>query len=157
MKAFSVESTKNFMKELLVGEKFDDFLLEEATIKTYNTFKIDGRILPEFYEDYEFGYEFSLWKNMKGICFDLIKGKQVPVGFHFVLQLAPEKVQQILRLGGSTTPADMVKSFTLNIKYQNNEITLVTATAFNTFIMDKTPDALWDNYIEQFLQSTANL
>lgn len=158
MKAFSIESTKNFMKEFLIGDRFDDFFLEEATIKTYNTFKIDGRILPEFYDDYEFGSEFSLWKDMKGICFDLIKGKQVPVGFHFVLQLSPEKIEQILRLGGSATNSSMVKSFTLNIKFQNNEITVVTATSFNTFIMDKTPDILWDDYVERFLgELTTNL
>ena len=151
MKAFNVESTKNFMKELLVGSRFDEFLLEEATIKTYNTFSIDGRIIPEFFDDYEFGYEFSLWKNMKGICFDLIKGKQIPVSFHFILQSTPELVEQILKSGDSSTSPESIKSFTLNIKFVSDEITLVTATSFNTFVMDKTPDILWDKYIESFL------
>lgn len=155
MKAYTIESTKNFMGKLLGSTVFDDFLLEEASVRTYNTFTIDGRIIPEFFDDYEFGYEFSEWKDIKPICFDLIKGHRLPVACHFILQLKPEKIEQILRLGGSTVSADMVKSFTLNIKYQNNEVTLITATSFKTFIMDKTPDILWDEYIDEFV--TKNL
>lgn len=154
MIALNIENTKNFMSKLLGTQAFDDFLLEEATIKTYNTFNIDGRVIPEFYDDYEFGYEFSTWKDIRPICFDLIKGKSLPVYCHFVLQLKPEKVEQILRLGQSPVSKDVVKSFTLNIKYNaNNEVTIITATSFNTFIMDKSPDNLWDKYIEDFISS----
>lgn len=152
MIALSIENTKNFMSKLLGTEAFDDFLLEEAVIRTYNTFTIDGRVVPEFFDDYEFGYEFSTWKDIRPICFDLIKGKTLPVYCHFVLQLKPEIVEQILRLGSSPTSKDMVKSFNLNIKYNaNNEVTVITATSFNTFLLDKTPDALWDRYVEDFI------
>ena len=151
MKAFTIDNTKVFMTQLLTKDTFDDFLLEEAVIKTYNTFTIDGRIVPEFFDDYEFGYEFSEWKDIKPICFDLIKGKQIPVSFHFVLQLKPEKIEQILRDGDSSFSSDSVKSFTLNIRFANNEITAVTATSLKTFIMDKTADEIWDNYMEAFI------
>lgn len=150
MKAIEIESTKNFMGKLLGSEVFDDFLLEEATIKTFNTFTIDGRVIPEFYDDFEFGYEFSLWKDIRPVCFDLIKGKQLPVSCHFVLQLKPEKVEQILRLGNSPTSFEMVKSFTLNIKYIGGAVTLISATSMKTFVMDQTPDRLWDEYVEEF-------
>ena len=151
MKAFSVDNTKNFMAHLLARETFDDFLLEEATIKTYNTFSINGRVIPEFYDDYEFSYEFSEWKNLKSICFDLIKGKTTPVAFQFVLQIKPELVEKILKEGGSSVSPSLVKSFTLNIRYINSEITVITATSLNTFIPDRSADELWDAYIGSFL------
>lgn len=156
MKAIEIESTKNFMAKLLGSDVFDDFLLEEATIKTFNTFTIDGRVIPEFYDDYEFGYEFSTWKDIRQVCFDLIKGKQLPVSCHFVLLLKPEKVEQILRLGNSPTSADMVKGFTLNIKYVGGNVTLISATGMKTFIMDQTPDRLWDEYMEDFARKYLN-
>ena len=39
------------MAQLLKGNLFDSFLLEEATIETFNTFTIDGRIHKEFYSE----------------------------------------------------------------------------------------------------------
>lgn len=152
MKAFTVENTKNFMAALLGSEAFDDFLLEKAQIKTYNTFDIDGRVIPEFYDDYEFGYEFSMWKDMKKICFDLIKGKQLPVSFHFVLQFNPDKIRLLLAEEKCRVEAALVKSLTLNIKYINNEITVITATSFNTFVPDKSVDILWDEYVQEFIK-----
>ena len=145
------------MSQLLIGNVFDDFLLEEAVIKTYNTFSIDGRIVPEFYEDYEFGYEFSSWKDMKGICFDLIKGKQTPVSFHFILQLKPNEINKIMLKAGSALSTIEIKSFTLNIKFSQGVITVISATATNSFILDKTPDTVWDNYVTSFLSSNSHI
>lgn len=154
MKALNIENTKTFMSRLLGSEAFDDFLLEEASIRTYNTFTIDGRIIPEFYDDYEFGYEFSEWKTIRPVCFDLIKGKQLPVYCQFVLQLKPEVVNEILRRGNASIDPTLVKSFTLNIKYSNKEIVVISGTSFTTFVMDKTPDELWDSYVEDFINAT---
>jgi len=156
MKAFTIENTKSFMGKLLGGDSFDAFLLEEATIKTYNTFNIDGRIIPEFYDDYEFGYEFSLWKDIKSVCFDLIKGRQLPVYCHFIMQLKPENVAVLLKRGESQVDPSLVKSFTLNIKYNNGEITVISATSMTTFIMDKSPDELWDKYVGDFINALFN-
>ena len=138
------------MSALLGSEVFDDFLLSEATIKTYNTFHIDGKIVPEFYDDYEFGDEFSRWKDMRQICFDLIKGKTLPVSFLFVMQLDGKLVKELLT--GNFAYPDYVKGFNLNIRYQNGVITLITATVLNTFTPDKTPDEIWDSYMSDFLK-----
>ena len=44
---------KSFMNSLLVGDTFDKFLLEEASITTFNTFTIDGHIQKDFYSEDE--------------------------------------------------------------------------------------------------------
>ena len=80
MKAYRIKEVKNFMGRLLGTEAFDAFLLAEASITTYNTFIIDGHMEKAFFtgdvndEAVLPPYEFSEWKNIRPLCFDLIKG-----------------------------------------------------------------------------------
>lgn len=157
MIALKITNIKQFMNKFLAREDFDSFLLEEATISTYNTFVIDGHQNRAFYnteewEDKEIRpYDFSMWKTVRPICFDLIKGKHTPASFHFVLHLIPDYTASILQKEECAVTPDQVKAFVLNIKYDGTGLTLVTGTAFHTFLMDKTPDALWDHAVKQFL------
>lgn len=157
MIALKITNVKQFMGKLLTGEDFDSFLLEEASIRTYNTFMIDGHQNKDFYTTQEWEdkqirpYDFSAWKTIRPICFNLIKGKQTPAAFHFVLHLMPEYVTSILQKGDTAVTAQQIKAFVLNIKYDGTVLTLVTGTAFHTFLPDKTPDSLWDQAMRQFL------
>jgi hypothetical protein len=157
MIALKITNIKQFMGKLLAGEDFDSFLLEEAAISTYNTFTIDGHQNREFYSNEEWEdaqlrpYDFSTWKAIRPICFELIKGKHTPCRFHFVLHLMPEYTASILQKGETAVTPEQVKSFVLNIRYDGTSLTLVTGTAFHTFLPDKTPDSLWDKAIRQFL------
>lgn len=157
MKAYQIKDVKNFMNRLLITDSFDSFLLAEASITTYNTFVIDGRMVKEFFtsdinDDHILPpYEFSEWKNMRPLCFDLIKGKRTPVAFKLVLHLKPELIEKLLQNGGSNVSLSAMKAFVLNIKYDGSMLTCITATAFHTFLPDKTPDKLWDDYFTHFL------
>ncbi len=157
MIALQIKNVKQFMSQFLAGDAFDSFLLEQASISTYSTFTIDGRENRSFYtseewEDKEIRpYEFTQWKKIRPVCFDLIKGKRTPAAVHFVLHLLPEYAASLLEKGDTTVMPDQVKAFVLNIKYDGSALTLITGTAFHTFLMDKTPDALWDRAVRQFL------
>lgn len=159
MIALKITNIKQFMAKFLAGDDFDAFLLEQAVISTYNTFTIDGRENRNFYSSEEWEdkeirpYEFSVWKKVRPVCFDLIKGKHTPAAFHFVLHLSPDRNAAILKTGDTAVTADQVKAFVLNIKYDGTALTLVTGCAFHTFLMDKTPDALWDRAVRQFLSN----
>lgn len=159
MKAYQIKDVKNFMSRLLCSDSFDTFLLAEASITTYNQFLIDGHMVKEFFtgdvndSDVLPPYEFSEWKNMRSLCFDLIKGKRTPVQFRLVLHLKPELIEKILTEGDARVTCNDIKSFVLNIKYDGSMLTCITATAFHTFIPDKTPDLLWDHYVTDFLNS----
>lgn len=161
MKAYRIKDVKNFMGKLLGSESFDSFLLAEGTITTYNTFVIDGHMVKEFFvgdvnDDNKLPpYEFSEWKAMRSLCFDLIKGKRTPVSFKLVLHLKPEIVSQILANGDSAISVSDIKAFVLNIKYDGSVLTCITATAFHSFLPDKTPDRQWDEYVTLFLASKA--
>ncbi len=157
MLAFTITSTKAFMNHLLVADTFDNFLLVEATISTANTYQIDGHINKEFFAgenltDTEVPeYDFALWKDMKGLCFNLIKGKRTPLFFKFVLHLKPQTVSKLLAAGGCSVPSEQIKALVLTIKYDGSQAVLTTGSAYHTFIMSKEPDTIWDKALQQFL------
>ena len=157
MLAIQIKDVKTFMSKLLSGNTFDSFLLEEAQIHTFNTFTIDGHQNREFYskeelEDTElFPYEYSEWKNMKTICFQIIKGKKVPTFMKIILHQKPEYVYTILEEGGALEFSDTLKALVVTIRFDVNGLLITTGTSFSTFIMDKTPDLLWDNRFRKFL------
>ena len=157
MIAVQIKDVKTFMSKLLSGKAFDSFLLEEAQIYTFNTFTIDGHRNREFYtkeelEDPEiFPYEYSEWQEMKTICFQLIKGKKVPTFMKIILHKKPEEAYTLLEDGDIRGLANILKAFVVTIKYDANGLLLTTGTSFSTFIMDKTPDLVWDNAFRKFL------
>ncbi len=157
MIALKIINVKQFMGRLLGADDFDGFLLEEASISTYNTFQIDGHQNRAFYtseewEDRELRpYAFTQWKVIRPVCFDLIKGRRTPAAFHFVLHLIPEYTASILKRGDTSVTPDQVRGFVLNIRYDGQTLTLITGTSYHTFLMDKTPDVLWDQAVRQFL------
>ena len=157
MLAIKIKDVKQFMAKLLSADTFDSFLLEEAQIHTFNTFTIDGHQNREFYtkeelEDPEkFPYEYSMWKDIKGICFQLIKGKKVPTFMKIILHKKPEESYTLLEEAGVLEFAKLLKAFVVTVKYDGNGLLLTTGTSFSTFVMDKTPDLLWDQAFRKFL------
>lgn len=157
MLAIQIKDVKTFMSKLLSADTFDSFLLEEAQIHTFNTFTIDGHQNREFYTKEELGdpeifpYEYSGWKDVKSICFQLIKGKKVPTFMKIILHKRPEDAYTLLEEGGALEFSDTLKAFVVTIKFDSNGLLLTTGTSFSTFIMDKTPDLLWDAAFRKFL------
>ena len=151
MIALEILSMKNFMSHLLSGDTFDIFLLEEATISTANSYTIDGHMNADFFPPEErdrehIPYDFRPWSELKSLCFDLIKGKNTPLFFKFVLQLKPE---WMLRLLGDDP--GQVKALVLNIRYDGNKAILTTGTSYHTFVMSKEADLVWDNALCNYL------
>ena len=88
---------------------------------------------------------------MKTICFQLIKGKKVPTFMKIILHQKPEYTYTLLEEGGALEFVNVLKAFVVTIKFDSNGLMLTTGTSFSTFIMDKTPDLLWDNAFRKFL------
>lgn len=156
MTALQISSMKQFMNHLLAAETFDSFLLEEAVISTANTFTIDGHVNREFYQndentDSQSLPEFRPWSELKNLCFDLIKGRRIPLFFRFVLHLKPEKALALLEKEGCEIDLSQLKALVLTIRYDGSKAVLTTGTAFHTFVLSKEPDAIWDRALKKFL------
>ena len=147
---------KIFMAHFLTRNTFDSFLLEEATISTAATYSIDGHINREFYPPDErtcdtIPYELIQWSEIKGLCFDLIKGKNAPLYFKFVLHLKPERATALLEKWQCTEALNILKSMVITIRYDGTGATLTTGTAYHTFLLTKEADQAWDKEIQHFL------
>lgn len=156
MTALQISSMKQFMNHLLAAETFAPFLLEEAVISTANTFTIDGHVNREFYQndqdtDVQSIPELRPWSELKGLCFDLIKGRRTPLFFRFVLHLKPEKAVSLLEREGCGIDLSQLKALVLNIRYDGSKAVLTTGTAFHTFVPSKEPDIVWDRAMKKFL------
>lgn len=157
MLALQITNTKNFMAQLLTGDCFDPFLLAEATVSTAHTYTIDGHINKDFFTSEERDnaeicpYDFAPWQEIKGLLFQLIKGRRTPLYFKFVLHLKPEKINRVLAGGGCGIPPEQVKALVLTIKYDGSHAVLTTGTSYHTFVMSKEPDAIWDKALTAFL------
>ena len=157
MLALKISSMKSFMNHLLVADTFDNFLLEEALISTANTYQIDGHVNKEFFTSEDMqqtntpSYDFTPWKDLKSLCFNLIKGKRTPLFFKFVLHLKPEAVGKLLAAGACSLPPEQIKALVLTIKYDGTQAVLTTGSSYHTFVMSKEPDVIWDKALQQFL------
>jgi hypothetical protein len=158
MLALELTDIKDFMNKFLRSEIFDHFLLQEGVVTSAASFVIDGRITRGFYSGEELeelgirGYSFLPYAMLRTNCFDLIKGKKTPASFKFVLLLSPENLRRTLESIGSSFSADDVTGVFLNIRYQNQMLTLTTGVSYRIFSTDRTLDGEWDRLVKVFLR-----
>lgn len=159
MIALQIQDIKIFMNKLLLLQTFDNFLLVEGSITTYNTFRIEGRIHKDFFTEEEaderglHNREFSLWKEVKPFCLELIKGKKTPLCFKFTFQLSKENTAKLLTSSGITSiHPENVSGLLLNIRYDNGALNVITATNLNLFTLDKSLEHAWDDMVKRFLK-----
>ena len=154
-----IEDKKTFTSNLFIKNTFDDYLLVEAAITTFNTYTIDGRIQKKFYSDKE--YEdlgsplLSSWGDMKNICFEMIKGSRTPLKFKIVLKLPEEKTGDIVSKAGGTLTVNDVQGLLLNIRYENDSMDCITAATLKLFSMDKSVEEELDRYMDKMLSCMA--
>lgn len=159
MVALQIQDIKIFMNKLLLSQTFDNFLLVEGSITTYNTFRIEGRVHKDFFSAEEIeeknleNREFSLWKEVKAFCLELIKGKKTPLGFKFTFQLSKENTAKLLASSGITSiQPENISGLLLNIRYDNGALNVVTATNLSLFTLDKSLEHAWDDMVKRFLK-----
>ena len=156
MIALSIIDVKDFMNKLLIGEVFDRFFLVEASVTTFNTFTIDGRLQQDFFDTDTVAMhksnliDYSLWRDVKPYCFSVIRGRRTPLNFRIVLQLSHKQTQQILN---PSFPDGSVPDcrFCLNLQYRNDSLLCTTGVSYTSFCLDKRPEHLWDEIIRKFL------
>ncbi len=158
MIALELTDVKDFMNKLLRSEVFDHFHLQEAVITSGATYTINGQITKGFYSEEELaelelmGCRFLPFSMLKTNCFDLIKGKKTPSAFRFVFLLSPKNTEKTLTAVGSSYKASDVTGMYINLKYQNQLLSLTTGIAYNIFSTDKTLENEWDKMVIKFLK-----
>ena len=159
MKSLKICEIKNFMSELLVKNTFDDFLLVDLEINTANKYNISGRINKKWYTDEELEQltdkEYIKWNNTKEMAYSIIKGNKTPLSMKIVMGISTTSIEQFITNNGLTYRTEEIGGMYLNIKYENNELYMVTGVSFKNFNLDKTLENTWDEYIIKFLKEHA--
>lgn len=116
-----IMNTKNCMSVLLLSDRFDSFSFIGGEITTYCTFQIDGTYHPEFFADKEdAGSEpYVRWSYVREYCLSLIKGKQTPLRFHFILSLSPDQIEALLQRADLPYRSGDIKGLYLNFRFRS--------------------------------------
>ena len=158
MKSIEVENVGTVTYMMFAQDAFDGLLLVEANMNVLVNYSIDGRINQSFLEeedkeDFRYQNEYAYWGDIRKFCYDIIKGRKVPVGLKCVFKLAKENVPDFIKRNGiSGVKEEDIKGLFINIKYENEKLTCVTCTSLATFdLKDKRVDEAWDYEIERFI------
>ena len=154
MISLKVLDVKTFMSNILIHSTFDQFLMWEMDITTFNYFHISGKNNTDWHEEGEEALQeaYSYWKTIKPFACQVMKGQKTPQTFKIVLQLSREDTQKLIQDKKESYNIDDISGLFLNIKYDSNELHIITGTSLKTFTMDKSLDYEWDNYVKSFLK-----
>ena len=159
MIAIQINDLKHFMNILLLKETFDSFLLEEATLKTAQTYIIDGHVNKDFYTKEELenipcaNQEFSSYSSLRPILLSLVKGNRTPLYFKYVLHAGDSYMRKLLHKHNLTPEEVQLKSLLLIIKYDGAKLNCTTGVSYHTFVMDKTVEQIWDKTLKSSFES----
>lgn len=156
MISLKIVDVKAFMNCLLIQNVFDNFLLSELDIITYNHFHISGSLNEGYYSTDEIeslaGRKYSTWSEVKPIAFTLVKGNKLPLSIKIVFLLSSSNVENVLRKCGLTMKAEEINGLFLNVRFEKGNVNLITGTSIKTFTLDKTLEQVWDEDIKTFLK-----
>ena len=144
------------MAKLLVSDVFDVFRMQEASLITFVTYNISGRIRPDFYSPEErenLTGEFIAWSEMRPRLFELIKGKNTPVSFRMTLSLDDANMNSLMAKESPEGHSDALRALVINIRFENGAVNIVTGTSYDSFVLDKSEEKIWDKAFAYFLSS----
>lgn len=159
MLALQIENIKGFMSHLLIHNTFDRFLVSDVSVTTFTTFHIDGVYHPEFYaddvtpeeaENIPEGSQME-WKTIRPFMLQVIRGKRLPLSFHFVLQFPADETAVLLEENGLTADPDEIYGLFLNLQYRNVSLTLTTGSSLRSFSEGHAIDQAWDRKVQELL------
>lgn len=156
MISLKILDVKSFMKNLLIQDTFDNFLLSETDIVTFNHFHISGALNEEYYTGEELellgGRRYSAWSEIKPFAFSLIKGRKLPLAIKTVFLLSAVSLENLLLNSGLVIKAGDINGLFLNMRFEKGNATIITGTSVKIFTMDKSLDRIWDDYVRLFLK-----
>lgn len=159
MISIPITEVKLFMNHLLCRSTLDAFCVPELSLSTFASFHMDGHILKDYYtkEEYETLYKdrtpIARWKQLRPVCFELIRGNHTPLSFSIVLQLSSRAVESFLSETDTSFTVSDINGLFLNLRYKDNRLNAVTGTSLNIFSMDKSLEHAWDQKIQKFILS----
>lgn len=151
-----IPEVKTFMAKLLASDVFDHFYVREMELNTFTNFRISGQFNEAFYSKEELeergNCPFARWGELRAIAFSIIKGNKTPLLLKIVFQLPDDKIEELLQKSGEKLRSEHIGGLYINIRFEKNELRIITGTAIKTFTMDKTLEREWDGEVKKYLK-----
>ena len=141
--------TKKCMSSLLLKEAFDHFFFIEGEITTFGKFTMDGYMQKEFFEEPP-QQDYAFWKDFRGYCFSIIKGKRTPLNFRFIFSLSDMDIQSFLTEQKLDFAPEDVQGLFLNFRFDGTRLTCTTGVSVSKFTLDKSLEHAWDKWVQAF-------
>lgn len=179
MLSLCLSSVRDTTRKLFLEPCFDWFHLMEASISGAVTYSIDGRCNLGFFASdtsdltesetvpdpsHEQSADandsnskqapFIFWKQIRPVCFSMIKGKRAPLAFRFVFFLLKTEAADQFQKPELAANAD-IDGYLLVLHYKNQKLTATTGTSFLRFSFDKESEQLWDRCINDWLRQAS--
>lgn len=156
MLAWNIADVKEFMSKLLIKDTFDTFYLSELEIVTFYKVHLSGRLNQDWYSGEERealgAREYSWWKEVKPLVFQMVKGSRTPQFMKIVFALDEERTNGLLEELGGRFKRDVVEGLYLNLRYENHQLHLTSGTSLRIFTLDKELELQWDGYVKTYLR-----
>ncbi|NLK96650.1 DUF5721 family protein [Defluviitalea saccharophila] len=146
MITLNIIDVKKTMGMLLKGDLFDDFEVRTVEVHTFTKFNIDGILNKSFFDTDEremYTRNYVLWEEIKPYVFNIIKGEKTPTYFKFVLSANGDTLNKFSK---------DVSALFINLIYSQEKLTCTTGVALKNFVLDKSDEYEWDEYIRSFFR-----
>lgn len=156
MVMFTIAEVKQFMAKLLTQNTFDDFILREMELSTFMNYSINGKLNEAFFTGEELQERgtnrYALWSEVRNVAYAMIKGNKTPLSMKIVFQLPEDHTDILIGQSGGRIKPEEVGGLYMNIRFENNELHIITGTAIKTFTLDKTLEQEWDKEVARILK-----
>ena len=152
MVAFKIVDVKDFMNKLLIGEVFDNFLLVSFEINSFAKVTIDGLRNEAWYEDSESLGRYLNWKELRNKVSLMVKGDRIPLTMKAVFRLSETNTEKVASKLGINNVVEKDYGLFFNLKFENNEVSIVTGVSVTDFLISKELGNLWDEDLIKFLK-----
>lgn len=144
MVVFEISNNKIFMNMLLKENIFDNFEVRNIEIQSFVKFEISGLIDKSYFLPSEQNFsehKYCLWKELKAIIFQLIKGNKAPKSIKIIFSY--KELDEI---------NENAAALFLNIIFENGKILCTNGCSEKIFSLDKKVENSWDIYIKNFFE-----
>lgn len=150
MIVFEISNNKIFMNMLLKENIFDNFEVRNIEIQSFIKFEISGLIDNSYFMSSEqnlieqnlIEQKYCLWKELKTIIFQLIKGNKAPKSIKIIFSY--KQVDEI---------NENAAALFFNIIFENGKILCTNGCSEKIFSLNKKVENSWDTYIKNFVET----
>ena len=133
---------------LLKNDTFDAFFLEEAEISGLISCKIHGTYTKdpakaELLTDEELSSGFILYKRVRERL-ALLFENDVPVTFNITLHAGANYTNRLKENAALGDISSSIISPAVSFRLKHGELTAITGISYNTFVLSKKADEIWD-------------